>query len=290
VWNFTEGEEIVDGVLAWKCLGRGERCETWLAWSSRRYAPVVVKLLCTDDLGKANAVSALAREAGLLQRVSHPFLPRLYDDGTAASRPHLMMEYVEGPSLSQMIDEEGPFHPTDVATIGLQLAMALHHLHDVGIAHLDVKPGNAVMRGRRIVLIDLGGSRSIGSPAPPGPAWGTDDYMAPEHAAGQPAAVLSDIYSLGATLAELVTGRWPPAAGDALKWKPRSAAGERLRVAIEALRSADPACRPATARDAMALLRTVRADITPPWPPFVLPDADQPTLRGNCPSRPTLAV
>jgi serine/threonine protein kinase len=275
VWNFTAGEEIVDGVLAWKCLGSGERCETWLAWSSSRYAPVVVKLLCTSDVGNDIAVSALAREVSLLQRVSHPFLPRLYDDGTAASRPHLVMEYVEGPSLAHMLDDEGAFNPTDVATIGLQLAMALHHLHELGIAHLDVKPGNTVMRGRRIVLIDLGGSRRIGSAAPPGPAWGTEDYMAPEHAAGHPAAVLSDIYSLGATLAELATGRCPPPAGIVLKWKPRSAAGERLLVAIEMLRSADPTCRPATARDAMVLLRTVRADITPPWPPFVRPDTNR---------------
>jgi eukaryotic-like serine/threonine-protein kinase len=275
VWNFTEGEEIVEGVLAWQRLASGERCETWLAWSSPRCAPVVVKLLCTDDMGDDSAVSALAREARLLRRVSHPFLPRLYDDGTTASRPHLVMEYVEGPSLAQMLDEEGTFSPTDVATIGLQVAMALHHLHELGIAHLDVKPGNVMMRGGRIVLIDLGGSRTIGSTAPRGPAWGTEDYMAPEHAAGFPAAALSDIYSLGATLAELVTGRRPPAATNVTKWRTRSAAGERLLAAIDTLRSMDPACRPASARDAMVLLRTVRADITPPWPPFVLPGTDR---------------
>jgi eukaryotic-like serine/threonine-protein kinase len=275
VWNFIEGEEIVQGVLAWRCLAEGERCETWLAWSSARCAPVVVKLLCTDDVGDEIAVSALAREARLLQRVSHPFLPRLYEDATTASRPHLLMEYVEAPSLTQMLDDEGTFHPTDAATIGLQLAMALHHLHQLGIAHLDVKPGNVMLRGGRIVLIDLGGSRRIGSPAPPGPAWGTEDYMAPEHAAGHPAAAASDIYSLGATLAELVTGRRPPTATNVLRWTTRSAAGERLLAAIETFRSADPACRPASARDAMVLLRTVRADITPPWPPFVLAGTDR---------------
>ena len=268
MWNYSEGDTIVDDVAAWRCLSSGDRCDTWLGWSSDRCAPVIIKLVREDEAHDAVAVSALAREVRIMARLSHPFLPTLYRDGTASFPPHFVMEYVEGPSLAQILAVDGTFSPTDTVTLGLQIAMALHYLHHLGIAHLDVKPGNVVLRDGRVVLIDLGGSRPIGSPAPSGPVWGTENYMAPEYANRGPASIAVDLFALGATLAELVSGRTPGAHGG-LRWKPRSNAGWRLAHAIEQLCAADPRARPADVGAAMTLLRTVRPDVVPPWPSFV---------------------
>jgi eukaryotic-like serine/threonine-protein kinase len=270
-WSFEPGALIVGDYRAWSCLGRGERCETWLAWSDRRFAPAVVKLLVPDDVGDPSSVKALAREARILARMSHPFLPRLYQDGTSRRMPFIALEYVEGPTLEHMVDAEGVFSPTDTATIGLQILMALFHLHQSGLAHLDVKPGNVMMRNRRIVLIDLGLVRPIGSPAPDGPAWGTDAFMAPEQAERAPASVAMDLYGVGATLAVLAGGRLPPPPGSPIDWRPRSGVGVRLVAAIEQFRSVDPEQRPQTVTDAMVLLRTIRPSLTPPWPVFADP-------------------
>jgi eukaryotic-like serine/threonine-protein kinase len=267
-WSFEPGDVIAPGYQAWNCLGRGERCETWLAWSSERFAPAVVKLLVPSDVGDAASVSALRREAQILARMSHPFLPRLYEDSTDTDLPHLVLEYAEGPPLSTMIGTKGPFSPTDAATLGLQILMALHHLHALGFAHLDVKPGNVVFRDGRIVLIDLGLARPLGSPAPSGQAWGTEGYMAPEQADKQPTSVAGDIYGVGATLATLVTNRTPPVAGSPMRWRPTSRVGDRLKTAITELCAVDPADRPCDARAAMSVLRTVRPGLEPPWPPF----------------------
>jgi eukaryotic-like serine/threonine-protein kinase len=268
-WSFEPGDPIGSGYQAWNCLGRGERCETWLAWSTDRFAPAVVKLLVPSDVGDAVSISALRREARILALMSHPFLPRLYEDATDTELPHLVLEYAEGPPLSAMLDDEGRLSPTDAATFGLQILMALHHLHSLGFAHLDVKPGNVVFRDGRIVLIDLGLARPLGSPAPSGPPWGTDDYMAPEQADKQPTSVASDIYGVGATLATLVTNRTPPPAGSPMQWRPTSRVGDRLKTAIATLCAVDPADRPTDARAAMALLRTVRPSLEPPWPAFI---------------------
>ncbi len=268
-WSFQPGEPIVPGYVAWTCLGRGERCETWLSWSLVRTAPAVVKLLGPSDVTKPRSISALTREAGLLTKLSHPFLPRLYEDGTSTDHPHVVLEYVEGPTLGNVLESEGPFSPTDATTIGLQILMALDYLHRSGLAHLDVKPDNVIFRDGRIVLIDLGLVRPIGSPAPSGPVWGTEAYMAPEQASRKPATAAADIYGLGATLAELVTNRRPPLPGSELRWRPASGAGKRLATVIEALLHTDPDRRPRCARSAMVALRTIRPTIEPPWPAFV---------------------
>ena len=272
-WSWSPGDELAPGLLAWALLGDGRRCETWLAWDLGRWCPVAVKLPRPGQ--GARAVAALAREAEAAAAVAHPGIRRLLDDRLDRPLPHLVFEYVEGPTLADALADEGPFHPVDVLLVGMQLAAALGHLHDRGLAHLDVKPGNVVLRDGRPVLIDLGLARPVGE-APAGRhRRGSPPWMAPEQVLRRPASPGMDLFAVGAVLFELATGtqafdpadagpparRWPQLAGPAPRAREASpevpAAVDR---AVAALLVADPAGRPASAAQALALLAAAMPD------------------------------
>ena len=266
-WSWSPGDELAPGLLAWALLGDGRRCETWLAWDLGRWCPVAVKLPRPGQ--GARAVAALAREAEVAAAVAHPGIRRLLDDRLDRPLPHLVFEYVEGPTLDDALADDGPFHPLDVLLVGMQLAAALGHLHGRGLAHLDVKPGNVVLCDGRPVLIDLGLARPVGEPPAGGQRRGSPPWMAPEQVRRLPASPGMDLFALGAVLFELATGtqafdpaddgpaerRWPQLAGP-----PPPASGRNHEVpaaldrAIATLLAPDPADRPATASQVLPLL------------------------------------
>jgi serine/threonine protein kinase len=159
--------------------------------------------LVEADQDRARA--ALTREARHLQRLRHPAFPRLFTASVETPTPHLVLELIEGRPLSTVI-ERSPLSVGDTVRLGLQLASALRYLHGTGLAHLDVKPDNIMMRDGRALLIDFGAAQDIGDTAPAGPR-GTDGYMSPEQRAGAPIRESMDIWSLGAVLYEALTGR-----------------------------------------------------------------------------------
>jgi eukaryotic-like serine/threonine-protein kinase len=266
-WSWPAGHELAPGLLAWALLGDGRRCETWLAWDVGRWCPVAVKLPRPGPMTRA--VATLAREAQVAGSTAHPGFRRLLSSRLDQPLPHLVFEYVEGPTLDDALAKDGPFHPTDVLLVGMQLTAALGHLHDRGLAHLDVKPGNVVLRDGRPVLIDLGLARPLGE-APEGRhRRGSPPWMAPEQVRRQPASPGMDLFALGAVLFELATGepafdpaddgpperRWPQLAGP-----PAPASSRNPEVpppvdrAVAALLAPDPAGRPASAAQVLALL------------------------------------
>jgi eukaryotic-like serine/threonine-protein kinase len=267
-WSWAPDQELAPGLLAWALLGDGRRCETWLAWDLGRWCPVAVKLPRPGS-GTARAVAALAQEAQVAGATAHPGLRRLLEARLDRPLPHLVFEYVEGPTLDDALADEGPFHPVDVLLTGMQLAAALGHLHGRGLAHLDLKPGNVVLRDGRPVLIDLGLARPVGEPPAGGHRRGSPPWMAPEQVRRRPASPGMDLFALGAVLYELATGtqafepldqgpparRWPQLTG------PPPAASSRspevpaaLDQAVACLLAPDPADRPASAAQALALL------------------------------------
>jgi serine/threonine protein kinase len=209
-WAFGEGDEIVPGRQAVRLLGGGNRYEAWLAWDEHLRSLVVAKLIRPDQTADPSARRTLAREASMLTALAHPLLVRSFGADTAGERPHVVLEFVEGPRLSTLIRRFG-LVLEQVVPLALNLCSALHYMAEEGTVHLDVKPRNVIMAGSPR-LIDLSIARrrdeldSLTGPA------GTDAYMAPEQCdparrdeIGSP----SDVWGLGVTVHEAFTGLLP---------------------------------------------------------------------------------
>ncbi|MFG1815411.1 serine/threonine-protein kinase [Kribbella sp. NPDC049174] len=251
VWDWAEGCELPAGTLAIERLGVGHRCETWLVWSVELWAPAVLKVVRPHQLNHPRAVKALRRETAALAGTWHPALPQLLLDGSDDTIPHLLLEYVDGPTLADELDEHGALPENEVALLGAQVLPALMTLHDRGLAHLDVKPDNVVLCDGRPILIDFGTARAIGSPQPAGHPVGTVGYASPDQEACTPVSVAMDIYSLGQTLLE---------AGDLDAHQPTS----DLTTLLARLTDTDPVLR-GTTTEALIALAAAAGDLRP-WP------------------------
>jgi serine/threonine protein kinase len=206
VWDLSQGDRLVDGIVAWERLGEGARCETWLGWSRPLWCPVVVKLARPHQRTHPRATNSLAREVAAIGDNPHPVLPRMFAAGLDTEIPHVVVEYVDGDSLDAVIEDNGPFDGPSTALLAVQLLSALMSLHGRGLAHLDIKPENVVVRDGRPVLVDFGSARELGRPQPTGHPVGTPGYAAPEMEACEPISTGMDVFGVGVTLREAFTG------------------------------------------------------------------------------------
>jgi eukaryotic-like serine/threonine-protein kinase len=210
-WGFKEGDEIAPGRVALSRLGGGTIFETYLAWDDRLFFIVVAKLIRPDRADDTHSVRRLEKEAETLARLSHPVVVRSFGAVLEGPRPHLVLEHTEGPTLRSLLRRYGPLPMEQILPLALNLCSALHYMHTEDMVHLDVKPGNIIM-GAPPVLIDLSLARPLRQAARITTPIGTDAYMAPEQCdPGVRAAVGSaaDVWGLGATLHEAITGRRP---------------------------------------------------------------------------------
>jgi serine/threonine protein kinase len=206
VWDLSQGDRLVDGIVALERLGEGARCETWLGWSRPLWCPVVVKLARPHQRTHPRATNSLAREVAAIGDNPHPVLPRMFAAGLDTEIPHVVVEYVDGDSLDAVIEDNGPFDGPSTALLAVQLLSALMSLHGRGLAHLDIKPENVVVRDGRPVLVDFGSARELGRPQPTGHPVGTPGYAAPEMEACEPISTGMDVFGVGVTLREAFTG------------------------------------------------------------------------------------
>ncbi|WP_394278457.1 serine/threonine-protein kinase [Microbacterium sp.] len=205
------------------CIGQGGMARVYRAEDVLLGRTVAVKMMRTDADDLALAPRART-EMALLASLNHPSLVTLHDARIGPGEPeYLVMEFVNGPSLSQAL-HEGPMTAAEVSAMAVELASALHVVHRAGIIHRDIKPSNVLLApsaspGRRYwaKLADFGVAYLADSTrhTAPGTVIGTAAYLAPEQVRGEPAGPPADIYALGLLLLEAVTGdrAFPEASG-----------------------------------------------------------------------------
>lgn len=189
-------------------LGRGSYGSVLRARDPQLERDVALKLLHEDRVEGDEERERILHEGRCLARVQHPNVVAVHGVEEHGGRIGLWMEYVEGRTLAEMIQGDGPLSEGEARAIGETLARAVAAVHAEGVVHRDIKAQN-VMRagGGRVVLMDFGAGSRRGELS--GPAIGTPMYLAPELIDGQPASPRSDLFALGVLLFHLVTGEYP---------------------------------------------------------------------------------
>jgi eukaryotic-like serine/threonine-protein kinase len=215
---------------------------------------VAVKLLADNLAADAEARERFLREARAAARIHDPHVVAVHDVGDEAGRPFLVMELVDGPSLADVLATRGRLPPDEVVGVAAQALAGLTRAHEAGLLHRDVKPGNLLCHpDGTLKVTDFGVAEAADTPSltRTGFVIGTRSYLAPERRRGRPADVRTDLYALGATLVELLTGR-PPAEDESHELPDDTPQG--LRRLVGMLLAEDPADRPSSSEAALDVL------------------------------------
>lgn len=205
-------------------IGRGGMGVVYAAEDTKLGRKVAIKMLARDITGDSDRLSRFVREAQATSAINHPNIATIYEIDETDGTTFIAMELVEGSTLRARI-EAGVLDPDDIVAVALQLATGLGKAHELGIIHRDIKPENVIVRPDGIVkILDFGLAKLLETPeagdttgamtlTAAGLVLGTARYMSPEQAQGKPADPRSDVFSVGAVLYEMATGR-PAFPGD----------------------------------------------------------------------------
>ncbi len=200
-------------------IGRGGMGAVWLARDETLGRDVAIKRIGTAPGGESADLARAEREARLAARLNHPHVVAVFDLITEGDERWLVMEYVDGVTLSGLVERDGALTPDEASPLIRQAADALAAAHAAGIVHRDVKPSNIlVTEDGQVKLSDFGIARAEAdaSLTQTGLVTGSPAYLAPEVASGQMATTASDVWSLGATMFHALAGRPPYEVGDNL--------------------------------------------------------------------------
>ncbi len=224
-------------------VARGGMAEVYLAHDKFLDRPVALKILFPELSVDRSFVERFRREAQAAANLSHPNIVPVFDWGEDSGVYFIVMEFVDGRTLSAILRSAGAMHPDRAAEITADVAGALAYAHRRGVVHRDVKPGNVLITEEGVVKVtDFGIARALNteeSLTQTGAVMGTATYFSPEQAEGLGVDARSDIYSLGVVLFEMVTGR-PPFLGET----PVSVASKHVREHPPVPREINPSIPP----------------------------------------------
>jgi hypothetical protein len=235
------------------------------------------RLVAVKTLHPAHAIDPEARrrfraEAAYARRIGSCCTARVIEDGSALTRPYLVTEFIQGPPLSQVVQERGPLPPASQHAVAIGVADALAAIHRAGVVHRDVKPSNVLLADDGPRIIDFGiahGLEGAEGQTQAGVIMGSPGWIAPERLTGGTAGSACDVFGWGLLVAYAALGRHPFGEGDGeqlaerILTMPPDLAGMRepLRGLAEAALAKDPALRP-TAEDLLSALLKPRAEDT----------------------------
>ncbi|HEV3006032.1 MAG TPA: serine/threonine-protein kinase, partial [Pirellulales bacterium] len=270
--------ELVRDYRLLERLGEGGMGAVFKALHMRLGKIVALKILRSDRLSDPQNVARFEREMKAVGRLEHPRIVRALDAGNHDGTHYLVMEYVEGYDLAKLSRRMGPLDMSDACELARQAAEGLDQVHRNALVHRDIKPSNLMLTpDGQVKLLDLGlallnGEQPQGAELTGvGQVMGTPDYLAPEQVeSGHKVDTRADIYALGCTLYELLTGAAPfggraydtplkKAIAHVNETAPplrekRAAVQSGLAALLERMLAKDPAVRPATPADVVAML------------------------------------
>ncbi|WP_073920306.1 serine/threonine-protein kinase [Streptomyces sp. CB00455] len=255
-----------------RIVGQGGMGTVFEAEDTRLRRRVAVKVLTAYGPVSESAAERFEAEALALGRISHPNVVGVHDVGVEDGAPYLVMEYLDGSDVSELVRRSGALPVAEACRIAAETLAGLGAAHARGVLHRDVKPANVRVTAQgRVVLYDFGLARLTDETAIslPGDLLGTPQYMAPECISGRPPQPASDVYGVGACLYFMLSGSLPfeDAPGvqallfraveegiPSLRGTP-AAVPDALADAVEALSAREVSARTPTARAAEALVR-----------------------------------
>ena len=195
-------------------VGTGGMAVVYRAQDLEKNQTVAIKVLRPEYESDIEFVRRFGREAEAAAKMSHENIVNLLDVGIEGEMRYIVMEYVDGMTLKEMIREEGRIHPDVALRMTIRILAAVDHAHRNGIVHRDIKPQNILVdRQGQIKVADFGIARLKTSQTtqldPNGSAMGSVHYLSPEQARGEVADEQSDLYSVGVVMYEMLTGTVP---------------------------------------------------------------------------------
>ena len=211
----TIGTVISGRYVVEEIVGTGGMAVVYRAWDSKNKRIVAMKVLRPEFQQDAEFVRRFSREAEAASKVSHENIVGMYDVGTDGETRYIVMEFVDGITLKEMIRKMGHLGPDAVVRMGIRILAAVDHAHKHGIVHRDIKPQNILVDSQGVVKVaDFGIARLKAQQTTRvadvnSSALGSVHYISPEQASGEVADEKSDLYSVGVVLYEMLTGQVP---------------------------------------------------------------------------------